>query len=40
MDQMNAQLEEGARYLAQARVEVVAMVGTTNSFYQGIKWST
>ncbi len=40
MDQMNAQLEEGARSLAQGKVEVVAMVGTTNSFYQGIQWST
>ena len=40
MDQMNAQLEEGARYLAQAKVEVVTMVGTTNSFYKGIEWGT
>ena len=39
MDQMNAQLEGGARYLAQAKVEVVTMVGTTNSFYKGIEWS-
>ena len=40
MDQMNAQLEEGAKYLAQSKVEVVAMVGTTNSFYKGIEWSS
>ena len=39
MDQMNAQLEEGARYLAQGKVEVVNMVGTTNSFYKDIEWS-
>ena len=39
MDQMNAQLEQGARHLAQAKVEVVTMVGTTNSFYKGIEWS-
>ena len=39
MDQMNAQLEQGARYLAQAKVEVVTMVGTSNSFYRGIEWS-
>ena len=39
MDQMNAQLEQGARYLAQAKVEVVTMVGTSNSFYKGIEWS-
>jgi maleate cis-trans isomerase len=40
MDQMNAELERGASYLAQAKVEVVTMVGTTNSFYKGIEWST
>ena len=31
MDQMNAELEHGARYLSQAKVEVVTMVGTSNS---------
>lgn len=40
MDEMNSQLEQGARYLAQAKVDVVAMVGTTNSFYRGTGWST
>ena len=39
MDQMNDQLEEGARYLAQGKVEIVSMVGTTNSFYRDIAWS-
>ena len=39
MDQMNAQLEQGARHLAQTKVEVVTMVGTTNSIYKGIEWS-
>ena len=39
MDRMNDQLEEGARYLAQGKVEIVSMVGTTNSFYRDIEWS-
>jgi maleate cis-trans isomerase len=39
MDEMNAQLEEGARHLAQGKVEVVNMTGTTNSFYRDIEWS-
>ena len=39
MDRMNDQLEEGARYLAQGKVEVVSMVGTTNSFYRDVAWS-
>ena len=39
MDRMNDQLEEGARYLAQGTVEIVSMVGTTNSFYRDIEWS-
>ena len=38
--QMNAGLEEGARYLAQARVAAVAMAGTTNSFFRGPGWAT
>lgn len=37
--QMNAGLEEGARYLAQAKVAVVTMAGTTNSFFRGPEWS-
>lgn len=39
MDRMNSELEQGARYLGQAKVKAVAMVGTTNSFYKGISWS-
>ena len=39
MDEMNAQLEEGARHLAQGAVEIVTMVGTTNSFYRDLEWS-
>jgi maleate cis-trans isomerase len=39
MDEMNAQLEEGARHLAQGKVEVVNMTGTTNSFYRDLAWS-
>ncbi len=35
MDRMNSDLEQGARYLATARVELIAMTGTTNSFYRG-----
>ena len=40
MDEMNSQLEQGARYLRQAKIDVVTMVGTTNSFYRGIEWSS
>ena len=36
IDAMNAELEQGARYLAQGKMDVLAMVGTTNSFYRGI----
>ena len=39
MDEMNSQLEQGGRYLRQAKIDVVTMVGTTNSFYRGIEWS-
>ena len=39
MDEMNAQLEQGAWYLAQGKVEIVSMVGTTNSFYRDRAWS-
>lgn len=36
IDAMNGELEQGARYLAQGKMDVLAMVGTTNSFYRGI----
>ncbi len=39
MDGMNSQLEQGARFLAAGKMNVVAMVGTTNSFYKGPAWS-
>ena len=39
MDGMNSQLEDGARHLAAGKMNVVAMVGTTNSFYKGKTWS-
>ena len=39
MDGMNAQLEEGARHLAQGKVDVGNMTGTTNSFYRDLEWS-
>ena len=39
MDGMNSQLEDGARHLAAGKMNVVAMVGTTNSFYKGKSWS-
>jgi maleate cis-trans isomerase len=35
MDRMNSDLEQGAKYLASAKVEILCMTGTTNSFYQG-----
>lgn len=35
MDRMNSELERGAWYLAQGKVVIVTMVGTTNSFYKG-----
>jgi maleate cis-trans isomerase len=35
IDHLNAQLRDGARHLAAAAVEVIAMAGTTNSFYKG-----
>ena len=37
-DRMNTELEKAARYLAQGKMDVVAMVGTTNSFYKGPAW--
>src|SRR5437773_5042683 len=38
MDRMNAVVESGARYLATARVDVVAYGCTTGSFYRGPGW--
>src|SRR5262249_35179201 len=38
MDRMNAEVESGARYLATARVDVVAYGCTTGSFYRGPGW--
>src|SRR5262249_50911768 len=35
---MNSEIETGARYLATARVEVVAYGCTTGSFYRGPGW--
>jgi maleate cis-trans isomerase len=40
IDQLNAHLRDGSRYLAAADVEVIAMAGTTNSFYKGADGST
>jgi maleate cis-trans isomerase len=40
IDRLNADLREGARYLAAGKVEAVCMAGTTNSFYKGIDGST
>jgi maleate isomerase len=38
MDRMNAEIESGARYLATARVDVIAYGCTTGSFYKGPGW--
>ena len=38
MDRMNAEVESGARYLATARVNVIAYGCTTGSFYRGPGW--
>ena len=38
MDRMNAEVESGARYLATAKVDVVAYGCTTGSFYRGPGW--
>jgi maleate cis-trans isomerase len=40
MDRMNAEVEAGARYLATARVDVIAYGCTTGSFYRGPGWDT
>jgi maleate cis-trans isomerase len=38
MERMNAEIESGARYLATARVDVIAYGCTTGSFYKGPGW--
>jgi len=38
MNRMNAEIESGARYLATAKVDVVAYGCTTGSFYKGPGW--
>ncbi len=38
MDRMNAEIESGARYLATAKVDVIAYGCTTGSFYRGPGW--
>ena len=38
MERMNAEIEAGARYLATAKVNVVAYGCTTGSFYKGPGW--
>jgi maleate cis-trans isomerase len=38
MNRMNAEIETGARYLATARVDVIAYGCTTGSFYRGPGW--
>ena len=38
MDRMNSEVESGARYLATARVDVIAYGCTTGSFYRGPGW--
>jgi maleate cis-trans isomerase len=38
MDRMNGEVETGARYLATAKVDVIAYGCTTGSFYRGPGW--
>src|SRR4030095_3825701 len=38
MNRMNSEIETGARYLATARVDVIAYGCTTGSFYKGPGW--
>lgn len=38
MNRMNAEVETGARYLATAKVDVIAYGCTTGSFYKGPGW--
>jgi maleate isomerase len=39
-DRMNAEIEQGARYLATARVDVIVYGCTTGSFFKGPGWDT
>ncbi len=39
MDRMNSDLEQGARYLKTAAIEIICMTGTQNSFYKGTSGS-
>ncbi len=38
MERMNAEIESGARYLATAKVDLIAYGCTTGSFYKGPGW--
>ena len=38
MGRMNEDIESGARYLATARVDIIAYACTTGSFYRGAGW--
>ena len=38
VNRMNAEIESGARYLATAKVDVIAYGCTTGSFYKGPGW--
>jgi maleate isomerase len=38
MDRMNSEIQTGARYLATAKVDVIAYACTTGSFYRGPGW--
>ena len=40
MERMNAEIVSGARYLATARVDIIAYSCTTGSFYRGPGWDT
>ena len=40
MEDMNAELQTAARYLATAKVDVIACCGTTAGFYKGPGWDT
>jgi maleate cis-trans isomerase len=35
VDRLNSEIETGARYLAQAKIDVVAAAATFNTFYRG-----
>jgi maleate cis-trans isomerase len=38
IDRMNSDIEAGAEYLAQAKVDVIAVAATFNTFYKGPEW--